>query len=198
MALDFRYQIAPEGARSKPQSVCFLTEPFDTRLLRRERDQNCRRRNPSSARRYQIAPEGARSKRDHKVIMFCPADTRLLRRERDQNSVTVVIRPGNGIPDCSGGSEIKTIVCCDGDALNGYQIAPEGARSKRRVKHSFIETRIPDCSGGSEIKTEAGGACWLSGRYQIAPEGARSKQFRIQQSTGEIDTRLLRRERDQN
>src|ERR1700722_11756347 len=100
----------------------------------------------------------------------------MLRGERDQNGIRFVIVSGDVIPECSGGSEIKTK--SPGKQLNtdGYQNAPGGARSKplpRPFPTSCPDTRmlrgerdqngaalgvpargrIPECSGGSEIKT---------------------------------------------
>ena len=171
--------------------------------------------------RYQIAPEGARSKPGIIAASSAIHDTRLLRRERDQNIIPLPQFQVFKIPDCSGGSEIKTQVAPEPSAGGGYQIAPEGARSKlhhrlaganvldtrllRRERDQnkaagalTIPVRIPDCSGGSEIKTIWARRSKKTRRYQIAPEGARSKLDGRQRRVEAYDTRLLRRERDQN
>ena len=79
---------------------------------------------------YQIAPGGARSKRIGGVARHVTA----------------------AIPDCSGGSEIKTR-CQVNPNAGEYQIAPGGARSKHGLVKQ-LATRL---------------------EYQIAPGGARSK-----------------------
>ena len=107
--LTTRYQIAPGGARSKPANCRRFHQP-DTRLLRGERDQNA----------------AAQTSANH-------PDTRLLRGERDQNTGGALALTTAEIPDCSGGSEIKT-------------------RCSLVIPRDVL---IPDCSGGSEIKTRA-------------------------------------------
>ena len=194
-----RYQNAPGGARSKPSCRTARTAIHDTRMLRGERDQNgqskvgsrrgripecsggseiktgCARRTMSRAR-YQNAPGGARSKQKPFVTDDCALDTRMLRGERDQNQYRSHTMSTSTIPECSGGSEIKTgDVDSDGSDW-GYQNAPGGARSKldpllrptqlqdtRMLRGerdqnggpaiSAVHAGIPECSGGSEIKT---------------------------------------------
>src|SRR5665213_137576 len=147
---------------------------------------------------YQIAPGGARSKRASPLTNTTGNNTKLLRGERDQNGATGAQLAGAGIPNCSGGSEIKTYFSADDDANSQYQIAPGGARSKPYLGftqapysntkllrgerdqnlvpcHPAGPSVIPNCSGGSEIKTMANNARADARKYQIAPGGARSK-----------------------
>src|SRR5665213_2783590 len=81
---------------------------------------------------YQIAPGGARSKRGSSVTNTTGNNTKLLRGERDQNLVPCHPAGPSVIPNCSGGSEIKTMANNARADARKYQIAPGGARSKRR------------------------------------------------------------------
>ena len=144
-------------------------------MLRGERDQNTDREGVLSRLEYQIAPGGARSKLVLHHVRQPYSNTRLLRGERDQNRFAGLQFRFFLIPDCSGGSEIKTLFSARMSNAEEYQIAPGGARSKLSFKNIARELQIPDCSGGSEIKT---------GHQQ--------------RRTGADNTRLLRGERDQN
>src|ERR1039458_3173581 len=100
----------------------------------------------------------------------------MLRWERDQNPYQMIPTAVAPIPECSGGSEIKTASVPRLSAWVGYQNAPVGARSKpvsndtngRRTDTRMLRGErdqnsqrpeavgvggIPECSGGSEIKT---------------------------------------------
>src|SRR5665213_956641 len=81
---------------------------------------------------YQIAPGGARSKRGSSVTNTTGNNTKLLRGERDQNAHGFWTPARRLIPNCSGGSEIKTSLSIHRCFSLEYQIAPGGARSKRR------------------------------------------------------------------
>ena len=145
----------------------------------------------------------------------------MLRGERDQNAYIGAAAPAVGLPECSGGSEIKTIRRLAGRLTSGYQNAPGGARSKlddevwngeRHVTRMLRgerdqnspdpqappATRLPECSGGSEIKTRAIQRAPLPTSYQNAPGGARSKLLRTIDRSQSPVTRMLRGERDQN
>ena len=99
----------------------------------------------------------------------------MLRGERDQNRDSFQASSDLAIPECSGGSEIKTVDFGCMKLTDRYQNAPGGARSKLRVQLRQQLRMIPECSGGSEIKT-----------------GFAQAVLR------ERDTRMLRGERDQN
>ena len=122
----------------------------------------------------------------------------MLRGERDQNVARSAATASCVIPDCSGGSEIKTPARLFPNVGDGYQIAPGGARSKPTEEFTADGFTIPDCSGGSEIKTACSALLSFRFRYQIAPGGARSKRGRDLHNERNGDTRLLRGERDQN
>src|ERR1017187_5412079 len=81
-------------------------------------------------RGYQNAPGGARSKPVNLRPSYIATDTRMLRGERDQNTITRATRLLVQIPECSGGSEIKTVKEQLPLLESGYQNAPGGARSK--------------------------------------------------------------------
>src|ERR1035437_4524155 len=122
----------------------------------------------------------------------------MLRGERDQNTaVTDGWWPAR-IPECSGGSEIKTLTSCFRIPPAGYQNAPGGARSKQVGFDSNYAVKIPECSGGSEIKTWCTSGIVSTTRYQNAPGGARSKHESQTDQAEFEDTRMLRGERDQN
>ena len=153
--------------------------------------------------------------------MASTIDTRLLRGERDQNKRAIDRFPLVEIPDCSGGSEIKTwprsadqrvnqIPDCSGGSE--IKTAPEltasprrdtrllrGERDQNEIRQFNADhPKIPDCSGGSEIKTGEFLLVVSPTRYQIAPGGARSKRNGADECADHPDTRLLRGERDQN
>src|ERR1035438_138203 len=100
------------------------------------------------------------------------SNTKLLRGERDQNARRLTSLEPWLIPNCSGGSEIKTARAGSAWQQGEYQIAPGGARSKqlpalglhRRQNTKLLRgerdqnenhlsfrrpTLIPNCSGGS-------------------------------------------------
>src|ERR1035437_7177318 len=100
----------------------------------------------------------------------------MLRGERDQNRTIPLGTRLYLIPECSGGSEIKTQRCPGMTGFSRYQNAPGGARSKQGGRHcseddfdtrmlrgerdqnipslsTLTGLKIPECSGGSEIKT---------------------------------------------
>ena len=216
-----RYQNAPGGARSKRALGCACLRGIDTRMLRGERDQNRIWSSMATLLRipecsggseiktddgsrldeevgYQNAPGGARSKPVCWLRSESSSDTRMLRGERDQNALVHWRRWPQVIPECSGGSEIKTGLVMAHFQDTGYQNAPGGARSKLRSISGHLEQRdtrmlrgerdqnqivpspkskvqIPECSGGSEIKTRTASKLRRSGGYQNAPGGARSK-----------------------
>ena len=145
----------------------------------------------------------------------------MLRGERDQNLYPGIVVSATKIPECSGGSEIKTLLVHALREPERYQNAPGGARSKHDLLQSVVELldtrmlrgerdqnaanllpgcrgRIPECSGGSEIKTRAPEFCVRHRRYQNAPGGARSKRCDLVGADRAPDTRMLRGERDQN
>jgi len=145
----------------------------------------------------------------------------MLRWERDQNSVRDALRVPPLLPQCSGGSEIKTINTATVYARHCYHNAPVGARSKPDALHvgrtvavttmlrwerdqndaavaASDETQLPQCSGGSEIKTTSPMWTRRMRSYHNAPVGARSKRaWRLLCLAGEVTT-MLRWERDQN
>jgi len=149
---------------------------------------------------YHNAPVGARSKRGQLEVHANLAVTTMLRWERDQNVTASVVGPKTRLPQCSGGSEIKTDNEDTMHAYMGYHNAPVGARSKPCTTQSrSVSTvttmlrwerdqnrhpgpddsggRLPQCSGGSEIKTRAGTDPPATASYHNAPVGARSKQM---------------------
>src|ERR1039458_276047 len=122
---------------------------------------------------------GARSKLRRSEHNYRASDTRMLRGERDQNRADRLGNDGIVIPECSGGSEIKTSGRRGRSSNGRYQNAPGGARSKpgrRREDAPAGDTRmlrgerdqnpdlvragaltpIPECCGGSENKTGGG------------------------------------------
>ena len=77
----------------------------------------------------------------------------MLRGERDQNDMNYSREEIEEIPECSGGSEIKTIskgvvlLLLDTRMLRG-----ERDQNMCGV-NGLSSAQIPECSGGSEIKT---------------------------------------------
>jgi len=232
------------GARSKrddngPEARCPLTT-----VLRWERDQNngaadafawvflpqCsggseikttpgRRAANSSA--YHSAPVGARSKLLSSNATDCSHLTTVLRWERDQNHGLGAVRVADNLPQCSGGSEIKTRAGRCRRPARPYHSAPVGARSKlnyltephllglttvlrwerdqnRLSSETTVNTGLPQCSGGSEIKTEGTAQTVQPAPYHSAPVGARSKLVCSERQRDVILTTVLRWERDQN
>ena|GEM_PF-940728 len=81
---------------------------------------------------YQIAPWGARSKHDKRGGHHRCFLTKLPRGGRDQNDRDGSDRVGECLPNCPVGGEIKTAGTRSSSFAATYQIAPWGARSKRR------------------------------------------------------------------
>ena len=173
----------------------------DTRLLRGERDQNI------------AATQFARHGRD----------TKLLRGERDQNGIvrrtacsdltipdcsggseikTTLQRirlPMFGIPDCSGGSEIKTLMF---ELVPAFVLNTRLLRGERDQNVAVVRPRslklIPDCSGGSEIKTRPCRGTRATTQIPNCSGGSEIKTSRCSVPISMDDTKLLRGERDQN
>jgi hypothetical protein len=125
----------------------------DTKLLRGERDQNCRQLFKRAFKRIPNCSVGSEIKTVCAGNWIAPPDTKLLRGERDQN--------GNG-----GG---KTAANHDTKLLRGE-------RDQNLILIiTLFARKIPNCSVGSEIKTLFLEDCKDFARYQIAPLGARSK-----------------------
>ena len=105
----------------------------DTKLLRGERDQNASYAAHGSTHADTKLLRGERDQNSYaRRSCRTSADTKLLRGERDQNDAAVDSRERCQIPNCSGGSEIKTTWPALTRTAMRYQIAPGGARSKRQ------------------------------------------------------------------
>jgi len=173
------------------------------------------------AQPYHSAPVGARSKHQATRGGFPMRLTTVLRWERDQNCNGPARLLPSHLPQCSGGSEIKTPLPRLQRGRWAYHSAPVGARSK--LKHRlhraaqllttvlrwerdqnmrrFLGVRLmflPQCSGGSEIKTATTSAPMVPRTYHSAPVGARSKLCVGVGVGGGRLTTVLRWERDQN
>ena len=170
---------------------------------------------------YHSAPVGARSKRFQSWASWRFKLTTVLRWERDQNATRAVAPQASGLPQCSGGSEIKTLDLPGWDCEQTYHSAPVGARSKHpnptfcgfsqlttvlrwerdQNAFSFLANGfgfLPQCSGGSEIKTGPGVRSQRESAYHSAPVGARSKLEKFNSQASKALTTVLRWERDQN
>ena len=79
---------------------------------------------------YHSAPVGARSKLIEDARRLSESLTTVLRWERDQNESFPIAVTFPPLPQCSGGSEIKTDFVSSHDVFLPYHSAPVGARSK--------------------------------------------------------------------
>jgi len=146
----------------------------------------------------------------------------VLRWERDQNGNITTGQDVSVLPQCSGGSEIKTNEPGACAVFCPYHSAPVGARSKHsggragsrrplttvlrwerdqnaRFFSSASRFSLPQCSGGSEIKTQVADHGAQREPYHSAPVGARSKlDLLFEQPPPKVLTTVLRWERDQN
>ncbi len=170
---------------------------------------------------YHSAPVGARSKQKHAFAANVNDLTTVLRWERDQNVPVGLCGAGTVLPQCSGGSEIKTLSARRRSPATTYHSAPVGARSKRAFDAQrdpdalttvlrwerdqnngpFVDPpphSLPQCSGGSEIKTWWLRCCGAGAPYHSAPVGARSKPGVCAANLSAGLTTVLRWERDQN